>query len=196
LTCDIIDRVETEGRVLVGSGHWVAPESEVGVRPERTTSAAAWRASSRTSARSAPDALGSGATWLATGAATAAMLPEWGMAGWSVAAAQGALMRPEGRHDLAGAKVFLLRPSKGAGEESGAGPARTTTDSGATALIVFKNSATPDRRPGGIVGEANRTSSSVVNAPHRVEAQAQMVRIVSPGPRNLCLRSGDRDARA
>src|SRR4051812_17689906 len=121
LACDIIDRVEAEDGARVGNGHGVAPESGVVGRCAHTASVAAWWASSRTSARSAPDGFESGAAWLATDAAVVPVFTVWAMVGRSVAAERGALMRSVRRHDAVEAQTSLLAPSEGMGEGSALG---------------------------------------------------------------------------
>ena len=196
LACDIIDRVEAEDGVLVGPGHWVAPESWVGDSFACTASVAAWRASSRTSARSAPDGFESGAAWLATGAATVPVLAVWAMAGRSVAAERGALMQRAGRHDFAEALTFFRPPSEEIGKGSALGQVGALTVSSDIALITFGNAATPSLPPGNIVGHANRDSSYAEEALN--QDATRVVQSKSPYSRvpNSCLRSGGRDARA
>jgi hypothetical protein len=196
LACDIIDRVEAEDGVLVGNGHWVAPESGVVGSFARTASVAAWRASSRTSARSAPDGFESGAAWLVTGAATVPALAVWALAGRSVAAVRGALMRSVRRHDTVEAQTSLLAPSEGMGEGSALGQVGALTVNGVMALITFGNEATPGLPPGNIVGHANRASSYAEEALN--QDATRVVPSKSPYSRvpNSCLRPGGRDARA
>ena len=196
LTCDIIDRVEAEDGVLVGNGHWVAPESWVVGSFARTASVAAWRASSRTSARSAPDGFESGAAWLATGAATVPVLAVWAMAGRSVAAERGALMQRAGRHDFVEAQTFFRPPSEGIGKGSALGQVGALTMNGSITLITFGDAATLGLPSGNIVGHANRDSSYAEGALSQ-DATRDMER-KSPHSRvpNSCLRSGGRDARA
>jgi hypothetical protein len=159
LACDIIDRVEAEDGVLVGNGHWVAPESGGVGGFARTASVAAWRASSRTSARRAPDGFVSGAAWLATGAATVRVLPVWAMAGRSVAAERGALMQRAGRHDSVEAETFFPPSSESTGEGSALGQVGAITVNGSIALITFGNAAALGLPSGYILGHANRDSS-------------------------------------
>ena len=156
LACDIIDRVEAEDGVLVGPGHWVAPESWVGDSFACTASLAAWRASSRTSARSAPDGFESGAAWLVTGAATVPVLAVWALAGRSVAAVRGALMQRAGRNDFAETQTFFRPPSEGIGKGSALGQVGALTVNGSITLITFGDAATLGQPPGNTVVHANR----------------------------------------
>jgi hypothetical protein len=196
LTCDIIDRVEAEDGDLVGNGHWVAPESGVVGSCARTASVAAWRASSRTSARSAPDGFESGAAWLATGAATVPVLAVWALAGWSVAAVRGALMQRADRHDQEDAQTFLLRSSEAIGEGSGLGQVGALTVNCSIALITFENAATPGLSPGNIVGHPNRDSSYAEGALSQDATRDTERKFHHSRVSNFCLRSGGRDGRA